>query len=104
MRKLFVRGYSRLGRGDTDVSLVDTGALRLRRSLVLENILLWGVPEAGIVDGRNAELLGHAGDPGWETLLTGVVIGHDKGYLGRLCEISFDRAQWGSKPTLILES
>jgi hypothetical protein len=87
VRELFVCSNSRLGGGDTDVGFVDTGALGLRRSLVLPDVLLRGIPEARIVDGGDAELLGDTGDPGWEALLTGPVIGNDEGYLYRLCQL-----------------
>ena len=85
MRELFVGGYLWLGGRDTDMGFVDTGALGLCRSLVLPDILLRWVPEASVVDGRHAELLGYAGNPGWEALLTGAIVGDDEGDLQPVC-------------------
>jgi hypothetical protein len=67
------------------VGFVDAGALGLRGAFVLPDVFLWGVPEARIVYGGDAELLGYAGDPGGEALLASVVIGDDEGYLVRYC-------------------
>jgi hypothetical protein len=86
VRELLVGSDSWLWGRDSDVCFVDTGALGLRWSLVLPYVLVGRVPEARIVDGRDTELLGYAGDPGWKALLARVVIGYDKGYLGTLCQ------------------
>jgi hypothetical protein len=63
------------------VCFVDTRALGLCWALVLPDVLLGWVPEARIVDGGDAELLGDSGDPGRKALLASVVIGDDKRYL-----------------------
>jgi hypothetical protein len=99
--ELFVCRDFAVGRGDSDVGLVDAGALGLRGALVLENVLVGRVPETGIVDGGDIEVLGDAGDPGGEALLAGVVVGNDKGDLeGQRCaELRRDRCS-----TLSLES
>jgi hypothetical protein len=80
--KLLICGDLAVGRGDADVGFVDAGALGLCGALVLEDVLVGRVPEAGIVDGRDAEVLGNAGDPGGEALLAGVVVGDDERDLG----------------------
>lgn len=73
--KLLVCSNLWLGRGYTNVSLVDSRTLGLWWALVLPYILLGRVPEARIVYGGDAEVLGYSGDPGREALLAGVVIG-----------------------------
>jgi hypothetical protein len=84
--ELFVCRDFAVGRGDSDVGLVNAGALGLRGALVLENVLVGRVPETGIVDGGDTEVLGDAGDPGGEALLACVVVGNDKGDLeGQRC-------------------
>jgi hypothetical protein len=52
------------------MSFVNPGVLGLRRVRMFELIfdLFWRVPETPIVDGRLAEVLGHASDPGRDTL------------------------------------
>lgn len=57
------------------MGLVDSRTLGLWRALVLPHILLGRVPEAGIVYGGDAQVLGYSGDPGREALLAGVVVG-----------------------------
>lgn len=64
-----------LGRGYTNVSLIDSRTLGLWRALVLPHILLGRVPETRIVYGRDVQVLGYSGDPGREALLAGVVVG-----------------------------
>jgi hypothetical protein len=84
--ELFVCGDFAVGRRDSDVGLVDAGALGLRGALVLENVLVGRVPEPGIVDGGDIEVLGDAGDPGGEALLASVVVGNNEGDLeGQRC-------------------
>ena len=61
--------------------LVYAGTLWLWWTLVLEDVGLWGIPEAGIVYRRYTELLGYAGDPGGDALLSSVIIRYDEGYL-----------------------
>jgi len=56
------------------VGFVDTGALRLRRPLVLPDVLVRWVPEARIVDGRDAEVLSDSLDPCGQALLAGMVV------------------------------
>jgi hypothetical protein len=84
--KLLVRSDFRLRRGDTDMGFIDTGARRLWRTLVLEDIAFVGgwVPEAGVVDGGDGEFLGDARDPGGDALLSGVVVGCDEGDLRQM--------------------
>jgi hypothetical protein len=77
-RELLVRRDSRFRGRYADMGFVDAGALGLRRSLVLEDVLVRRIPEARIVDGGDVEVLRDAGDPGWEALLPGVVVGRDK--------------------------
>lgn len=83
LSELLVRSYSSLGRGDTNVCLVDASALWLGRALVLEDILLLfrRVPEARIVNRGDAELLSNAGNPSRYALLPSVVIWHDERHL-----------------------
>lgn len=80
LRKLLVGSNLWLGRGDADVSFVYTSTGRLGWAGILEHIALFlgRVPEACIIDGRDAELLGDTGDPSGNTLLTCMVIGHDE--------------------------
>jgi hypothetical protein len=47
------------------MGFVDSNAFGFLRSLVLEDVLLGWVPEARIVDWRDAKLLGNARDPRW---------------------------------------
>lgn len=70
------------------MSFVDAGGERLLRSFVLENIALGlrGVPEAGVVDGGDVDILGDAFDPGRDAFLSVVVVGCDKGDLWWVCE------------------
>jgi hypothetical protein len=86
--ELLVGGYSWFWRRDSDVSFIDSRALGLGRPLVLPHVFMWGVPEACIVDGRDAEVLSDSGDPGWEAFLAGVVIGDDERYLVGHCQLS----------------
>lgn len=55
------------------MGLIDLKTGRLRRGLVLPLVLLGGVPEDGIVRGRDAQVLGDTLDPGWEAIDTGAV-------------------------------
>ena len=68
------------------MGLIDTSAEGLRGSLVLELVLLRGVPEARIVDGGDVEVLCHSGDPGGDPLLARMVVGHNQGDLV-LCQL-----------------
>lgn len=54
-----------LRRGYANVCFVDAQALGLRRCFVFENIsrLGWGIPEAGIIDGRDRDVLCDSLDP-----------------------------------------
>ena len=76
--ELLVGRYLGLGGGDANVGFVDTCALGLGRPLVLPDVLLGRVPEAGIVYGGDVEVLGHSGDPGGEALLARMVVGDDE--------------------------
>lgn len=51
-----------------------------RWALVLEDValLLWRVPKACIVDGRDVEILSNSLDPRWNTLLACVVVWNNK--------------------------
>lgn len=73
------------------MGLVDPSALRLGRSRILEDIsLLFGrIPEASVVDWRDAEFLGNSSYPGRYPLLSCVIIRNNKGNLEivRLCEL-----------------
>ena len=51
-----------LGRTDTDMGLVNAGALGLRRARVLEDVFL-GVPEPGVVHGADGQILRDVLDP-----------------------------------------
>ena len=79
--ELLVSRYLGLWGGNANVGFVDTRALGLGRSLVLPDVLLGRVPEAGVVYGGDIEVLGHSGDPGWQALLARMVVGYDEGYL-----------------------
>lgn len=81
---------------------VDTCALGLRGTLVLELVFLGRVPEARIVDGGDAEVLRHSGDPSREALLACVVVGDYKRDLSSVS--SWLDSMQCSKHTLILES
>jgi hypothetical protein len=62
---------------------VDTNALWLWWLLILEDILFrcrW-IPEPGIVDGRNIQVLSHSCDPNWETFQS---LMKARGYHGNL--------------------
>lgn len=65
------------------MGLVDTSALWLRGLGVLESVtlILRRVPEARIVDGGDVQVLGNSGDPGRDALLSGVIVGYNKGDL-----------------------
>lgn len=81
--KFLVGGHLGLWRGNSDVSFVNTSTLRLRRTLVLENVgcFFGRVPETSVVHGRYAEVLSHSFDPSGDALLSGVMVGHDQGDL-----------------------
>ena len=79
--ELLVSRYLGLWGGNANVGFVDTRALGLGRSLVLPDVLLGRVPEAGVVYGGDIEVLGHPGDPGWQALVARMVVGYDEGYL-----------------------
>lgn len=81
--ELFVACNFGLGRRDSDVSFVDASTARLCWPGMLEDVALFlgRVPESGVVDGRNRQVLGDAGDPCWDALLTGMVVGGDEGNL-----------------------
>jgi len=80
-RELLVGRNLGLGRRNANVGFVDSSALGLRRPLVLPDVLLGRVPEARIVYGGDIEVLGHSGDPGWEALLTSMIVGSDERHL-----------------------
>ena len=79
--ELLVSRYLGLWGGNANVGFVDTRALGLGRSLVLPDVLLGRVPEAGVVYGGDIEVLSHSCDPGWQALLARMVVGDDEGYL-----------------------
>lgn len=83
LRKLLVCSDFGFGGGNADMGFVYAGAGGLRRALVLEDVslLLWRIPKARIVDGRDAQILRDALDPRGDTLLARVVVGDDKGNL-----------------------
>lgn len=65
------------------MGFVDTRTLGLRGLGVFEGValVLGRVPEAGIVDGRDVEILGDSRDPSRNALLSGVIVGYDEGDL-----------------------
>ena len=65
------------------MGFVDAGGGGLWRALVLEGVFLVGgwVPEAGVVDGGDREVLRDASDPSGYPLLSRVVVGCDEGDL-----------------------
>jgi hypothetical protein len=50
---------------------------------MLENIflLLWGVPKSSIVHWRHRQFLCNSCDPGWDSLLAGMIVWNDEGDL-----------------------
>lgn len=55
------------------MGLIDLETGGLWRGLVLPMVLFGGVPEDGVVRGRDAQVLGDTLDPGWEAIDTGTV-------------------------------
>lgn len=66
--KLLKLTHAGLGRADADMGFVQADRLGLWWSRILELVLLWWVPEDGIVDGANGEVLDDSLDPGRETV------------------------------------
>ena len=75
--ELLVRRDLGIRAGDTDVCLVDPGALGLWRPLVLPLVLCWRVPEAGIVYRAHVQVLCDSLDPCGNPLGSGMVVWHN---------------------------
>ena len=85
------------------MSFVHTSAERLQGSWVLENVSCRWVPEAGVIDGRNGDVLGDSGDPSRYSLGSSLIGGYDQGDLFSSAHSSEDRLLELSR-TLTLES
>jgi hypothetical protein len=73
-------------RSESTVCFVHADRLRARGRLVFEDIFLWGIPEDGIVDWGEGEILGDSLDPGWKSVNL-FTLGSGHGELS--CESSF---------------
>ena len=79
--EFLVGGDFWIWRGDSNMGFVDASTQRLGRRFILEDVLRGWIPEPRIVNGREFEVLGYAGDPGWEPFGSSVVVGDYQGNL-----------------------
>lgn len=93
-------------RGYADVGFIDASAERLWWLLMLERVALifWGIPEPCVVHRGHIQVLSDSSDPGWQTFLSGMIIGHNE----RDLELVISQLAVASSPiyflTLTLES
>ena len=76
VREFLVGRYFGVRAGDADVRFVDAGGGWFGRAGVAEVVFVRWVPEAGVVDGRDGEVLRHACYPCRHPLLPRLIVGH----------------------------